>query len=46
MKAVVIAKCVSCGYEREIKAGEIPKEEIPICPKCFSPMIAEKAKIT
>lgn len=39
----VIAKCVSCGREREIKAGEIPKGKTPICPKCGMPMIAEKA---
>jgi hypothetical protein len=44
MKAVVIAKCVGCGYEREIKAGEIPKGEMPMCPKCSMLMIAEKAK--
>ena len=40
---VVIAKCVGCGHEQEIKAGEIPRGEHPMCPKCFMPMIAEKA---
>lgn len=44
MEAVVIAKCVSCGYKGEIKAREIPKGEVPICPKCFSLMVAEKAE--
>lgn len=39
----VIAKCIGCGTKREIKAGEIPKGEMPICPKCGMPMIAEKA---
>jgi hypothetical protein len=44
METMVIAKCIGCGYEREIKAGEIPKGEMPQCPKCFMPMVAEKAK--
>lgn len=44
MKTVVIAKCVACGTEREIKAGEIPKDDIPTCDKCSMPMVAKKAK--
>lgn len=39
----VIAKCLGCSTKREIKAGEIPKGETPICPKCGMPMTAEKA---
>lgn len=42
---IVIAKCVSCGAEKEIKAGEIPVGEVPMCDKCFSPMMAKEAKI-
>ncbi len=45
METVIIAKCVSCGYKREIKAGEIPNGEVPMCPKCFSLMMAEKAQV-
>lgn len=45
MKTVVIVKCINCGERREIKAGEIPKGEQPMCKKCFMPMIAEEAKI-
>ena len=41
---VVIAKCVGCGHQQEIKAGEVPKGENPMCPSCFMPMVAEKAK--
>lgn len=44
VEVVVIAKCVGCEHKQEIKAGEIPDGEIPTCPKCFMPMIAEKAK--
>ena len=42
-ESVVIARCVSCGAKREIKAREIPKGETPICSECGMPMIAEKA---
>lgn len=38
----VIAKCVNCGEEREISAGEILKGEHPMCDKCFMPMIAKE----
>ena len=44
MKTIVIAKCIDCGLAREIKAGEIPEGETPLCPNCFMPMVAEKAK--
>lgn len=39
----VIAKCINCGYKREIKPNEIKKNEVPMCPKCSMPMVAEKA---
>ena len=44
-KRVVIAKCVGCGAKRDIKAGEIPKGEQPMCHQCGDPMIAESAEI-
>lgn len=40
----VIVKCVACGTEKGIKAGEIPADEVPMCDKCFMPMVARKAK--
>lgn len=40
---VVIVKCVSCGYEKEVKAGEVPKDEVPMCDRCFMPMVPKKA---
>ncbi len=46
MKKVVMARCVGCGHRQEIKAGEIPKGEMPMCPNCFMPMVAESAKAT
>ncbi len=32
-------KCVCCGYKKEV--GE-EQREMPMCDKCFSPMIVEK----
>lgn len=40
----VIAKCVGCGLEKEIKSGEVAELDYPFCPKCYMPMIAKKAK--
>ncbi len=41
----VIVKCIACGNRRDIKAGEVPKGEMPMCDKCGSIMIAEKAEL-
>ncbi len=40
----VIVKCVSCGAKREIKPGEISKDDVPMCDKCVMPMVLTKAK--
>ena len=40
----VIVKCVSCGAKKEIKPGEVAKNDVPMCDKCFMPMVAIKAK--
>ena len=45
MEKIVIAKCASCGAKKEIKAGEVPKEEMPMCDKCYSLMVAESAEL-
>ena len=41
----VIAKCVGCGKERKIMAGEIPKGEHPMCDVCYMPLVADRADI-
>ena len=38
----ITVKCVQCGYKKEV--GE-EQRDIPMCDKCFNPMIAEKAEI-
>lgn len=42
--ATVTAKCVGCGATRQIKEGEVPAGEMPMCEKCFSPMVATGAQ--
>lgn len=41
-KLKIKVKCVCCDFKKEI--GEEQKE-MPMCDKCFSPMIAVSAKI-
>ena len=43
-EATVVAKCVGCGKRREIKAGEIAANDMPMCEACYMPMVAERAK--
>ena len=38
----ITVKCVGCGYKKEV--GEEQKD-IPICEKCFMPMIVEKVEV-
>jgi hypothetical protein len=41
---VIIARCVACGYtERFGDTAPIPTD-IPLCAKCYSPMVAERAE--
>jgi NAD-dependent SIR2 family protein deacetylase len=42
--AVVTCKCIGCGTKRDVKANEIPPDEVPMCPDCMMPMIAESAR--
>ena len=42
-ETIVTAKCIACGKTREIKAGEIAKNDTPMCPQCYMPMLSEKA---
>lgn len=43
-QATVTARCVSCKTEREIKAGEVRPGGMPMCHRCFSVMVAVRAK--
>jgi Zn finger protein HypA/HybF involved in hydrogenase expression len=38
--ATVTAKCVACEAQRQIKEGEVPPGDQPMCEKCGSPMVA------
>lgn len=42
---IIIVKCVNCGAKKEIEANELRPDDVPICDKCFMPMVAEKAKV-
>lgn len=41
---VVKVKCVSCGATREVKAGEVPEGDVPMCDQCLSPMVPVEAR--
>jgi len=42
---VVIAKCISCGHKREIRAGEVAKDDMPMCERCYGVMVAERSAV-
>lgn len=39
----VTAQCVACNARREIEAGEVGPEGVPMCDKCYMPMVAVRA---
>ena len=43
-ETVVVAECVQCMKRRDIKAGEVPKGEVPMCDDCYMPMVAVRAE--
>ena len=38
----VIARCVNCREEKVVSPGEVDKDDVPMCDKCFSPMVADR----
>ena len=42
--AVVRARCVGCGQERDIAPGEVFNGDQPMCHACYSPMVAVSAR--
>lgn len=46
MSAVLRVKCVVCKAERDIGPDEVlPKDSVPQCHKCFSPMYAKSVTV-
>ncbi len=43
MALTLIAKCPSCGHKEKIGADQ---EDQPMCPKCYGPLIADRATLT
>lgn len=44
-EAVVLAECVSCGHQQEIRAGDVATGDHPVCEKCLSPLVAKSASM-
>lgn len=40
----LLVRCVACGHEQEVEAGDVDADEVPMCGQCFSPMVAVKAE--
>ena len=45
MDKVIIAKCITCGSTREIRAGEIEVGSQPVCEKDLGIMLAERTEL-
>jgi hypothetical protein len=43
-EVVLTVKCTSCGKKRDIKPGEIDKDDFPMCDVCYMPMMPHQAK--
>lgn len=41
----VTVKCMDCGAKRKIVPGEIKKDDMPFCEKCFGIMLPESAEV-
>ena len=40
---VVVVRCVACAHEQTVRPGDVPKGDVPMCARCFSPMVAVRA---
>lgn len=43
-QVVMVLKCSGCGKKREVKPGEIHKDDFPMCDECFMPMLPQKVR--
>lgn len=44
-EATLTVQCVSCKKTRDIKPGEIGKDDFPMCDVCYMPMMPKKATV-
>lgn len=40
---VVTVQCVGCKKKKEVRPGDVPEGEMPMCDDCFNPMLAVSA---
>ena len=43
VEVTVLAECIACHQQMDIKAGEFGPDDYPCCNRCGSPVIAVKA---
>jgi hypothetical protein len=42
-KVYVTVKCVGCGHRQDVKPGQVEASDVPMCERCFMPMVPESA---
>lgn len=42
MDIKITVKCIGCGFKKEVGKEQ---KDMPMCDKCFMPMVAEKAEL-
>jgi hypothetical protein len=43
-RLTVTVECMRCRERRDIGPGEIPVDEVPMCPTCWMPMVPVEAR--
>jgi NAD-dependent SIR2 family protein deacetylase len=44
MKVTATAECVACKHRKDFGPDDVERDEVPLCPQCFSPMVAVSAE--
>lgn len=43
MTITVTVQCVACKARKEIVAGDVSPDSVPMCDRCYNPMVAVSA---
>ena len=41
---VVTVRCIACHATREVRAGEVAPNDVPMCDACLMPMVVVRAE--
>jgi NAD-dependent SIR2 family protein deacetylase len=42
---VVTVRCIQCGATKDVRAGEVDDDDVPLCDQCYMPMLPVSGRV-